>query len=196
MNQSLDQVRHALAGYRPMVDRDDAARPAAVALVLEEGPEGLAALFIKRAARGRGPVVGTDRVSGGPLPGERRRSFHHRHLAKLERKRGSTCAVPRGSAPWTTSTRALPVLPPIVVRPFVFVVAERPALVVSPEEVERAFWISFAHLEAPETGQEITLNIRGAERTFPAYQIGGDVIWGMTERILTSFLDRIRYSPA
>jgi len=33
--------------------------------------------------------------------------------------------------------------------------------------------------------------VRGVERTFPAYVIEGEVIWGMTERILTPFLQLI-----
>ena len=195
MSQSLDQVRRALAGYRPVVDHDDAARPAAVALVLQEGPEGLAALFIKRAARVGDPWSGQIAFPGGRYQASDG-DLLTTAIREAREETGIDLRGAEGLGALDDVNPRTPVLPPIVVRPFVFVVAERPALVVSPDEVERAFWISFAHLEAPETRQEITLDIRGAERTFPAYQIGGDVIWGMTERILTSFLDRTRYSPA
>jgi 8-oxo-dGTP pyrophosphatase MutT (NUDIX family) len=191
----LDQVRRALAGFQPTVDHDDTARPAAVALVLHEGPEGLAALFIKRAARVGDPWSGQI-----AFPGGRYQASDGRLLATAIREAREETGIDlrgaEGLGALDDVNPRTPVLPPIVVRPFVFVVAERPALVISPDEVERAFWISFALLEAPETRQEITLDIRGADRTFPAYQIGGDVIWGMTERILSSFLDRTRYSPA
>jgi len=33
--------------------------------------------------------------------------------------------------------------------------------------------------------------VRGVERTFPAYLIGGEMIWGMTERIVTPFLELV-----
>jgi ADP-ribose pyrophosphatase YjhB (NUDIX family) len=85
-----------------------------------------------------------------------------------------------------------PTLPPIVVRPFVFGVAARPALSLSPAEVQRAFWLPFTDLARAGVRKEITLTLRGAPRVFPAYDLGEDVIWGMTERILTSFLDRLR----
>jgi hypothetical protein len=39
--------------------------------------------------------------------------------------------------------------------------------------------------------RDVTLTLRGAKRTFPAYVVGEDVIWGMTERILAPFVDRI-----
>jgi len=35
----------------------------------------------------------------------------------------------------------------------------------------------------------VTLTLRGAVRTFPAYLVDDDLIWGMTERILTPFVD-------
>jgi len=36
--------------------------------------------------------------------------------------------------------------------------------------------------------------VRGVERVFPAYDLGEEVIWGMTERILTPFLELIGYA--
>ena len=38
---------------------------------------------------------------------------------------------------------------------------------------------------------EIVRRLRGEKRTFPAYALGERVIWGMTERILTPFLDLV-----
>jgi len=39
--------------------------------------------------------------------------------------------------------------------------------------------------------RDITLTLRGEQRTFPGYLVDEDVIWGMTERILTPFLNLI-----
>ena len=87
-----------------------------------------------------------------------------------------------------------PLLPPVVVRPFVFAIGGRPTLTLS-DEVTAAFWVPLAHLRAPEARREIALTIRGVERTFPAYLIGEYVVWGMTERILTPFLELLRQLP-
>jgi hypothetical protein len=39
--------------------------------------------------------------------------------------------------------------------------------------------------------REVTLTLRGAKRTFPAYLVDGEVIWGMTERILSPFVELV-----
>ena len=83
-----------------------------------------------------------------------------------------------------------PTLPPVVVRPFVFALARRAALVPS-DEVQRAFWLPLGRLSQPGVRREVTLTLRGAVRVFPAYLVDNDVIWGMTERILTPFVDLV-----
>jgi 8-oxo-dGTP pyrophosphatase MutT (NUDIX family) len=81
-----------------------------------------------------------------------------------------------------------PTLPPVLVRPFVFALSERPALAAEQGEVARAFWVALARLAARGARQDLVLMVRGVERTFPAYRVGADVIWGLTERILTPFM--------
>jgi len=83
-----------------------------------------------------------------------------------------------------------PILPPVVVRPFVFALARRAALVPS-DEVQRAFWLPLARLSEPGVRREVTLTLRGGPRTFPAYLVDEELIWGMTERILTPFVDLV-----
>jgi hypothetical protein len=73
------------------------------------------------------------------------------------------------------------------VRPFVFTIAAAPPLVIS-DEVERAFWVPLARLAEPGVRRDVKLIVRGEPRIFPAYDLGDDVIWGMTERILTPLL--------
>jgi 8-oxo-dGTP pyrophosphatase MutT (NUDIX family) len=81
-----------------------------------------------------------------------------------------------------------PTLPTVLVRPFVFALSERPALAAEQGEVARAFWVALARLAARGARQDLVLMVRGVERTFPAYRVGADVIWGLTERILTPFM--------
>jgi 8-oxo-dGTP pyrophosphatase MutT (NUDIX family) len=76
-----------------------------------------------------------------------------------------------------------PVLPAVVVRPFVFVLPERPQLVLNPE-VASAHWVELDRLRSAETVRPFGITLRGEPRTFPAYHIDDLVVWGMTERIL------------
>jgi 8-oxo-dGTP pyrophosphatase MutT (NUDIX family) len=187
----LDLVRRALAATTPVADHDPAARPAAVAMILHQSADDLEALFIKRAARAGDPWSGQIAFPGGRFD-----SADADLLATAMRETREETGINLHSAEQLGVLDDLnprtPTLPPIVVRPFVFGVAARPALSLSPAEVQRAFWLPFTDLARAGVRKEITLTLRGAPRVFPAYDLGEDVIWGMTERILTSFLDRLR----
>jgi 8-oxo-dGTP pyrophosphatase MutT (NUDIX family) len=84
-----------------------------------------------------------------------------------------------------------PVLPPIAVRPYVFVLDRRPELVLNPE-VAAADWVPLDLLLHPETSQTVRFEIRGESREFPAYRVQEAVVWGMTERILSGLLGHLQ----
>jgi 8-oxo-dGTP pyrophosphatase MutT (NUDIX family) len=84
-----------------------------------------------------------------------------------------------------------PVLPPIAVRPYVFALDRRPNLTLNPE-VAAARWIPLDLLLHPGTYHSVRLEIRGESREFPAYRLDDSVVWGMTERILSSLLEQLR----
>lgn len=188
---TLERARRALAGYRPQRVEAPEARPAAVALILvaEPGGVGLEALFIKRAARIGDPWSGQVAFPGGRhdpqdvdlLATAIRETREETGVELLDAER---LGVLDDLYPRT------PTLPPVLVRPFVFAVPARRPLVAS-AEVERAFWLPLSRLADPGVRREVRLRLRGEERVFPAYDLGEDVIWGMTERILTPFLDLI-----
>src|SRR6266403_5743366 len=66
---TLATVRRALRDHHPQVVDAPNARPAAVALVLLEGPQGLEILLIKRAERGDDPWSGQIALPGGRYEG-------------------------------------------------------------------------------------------------------------------------------
>lgn len=84
-----------------------------------------------------------------------------------------------------------PVLPPIAVRPYVFALPQRPALALNPE-VAAARWVLLDHLLHPETYHSVRIQIRGANRDVPAYQLEDAIVWGMTERVVTNLLAQVR----
>jgi len=84
-----------------------------------------------------------------------------------------------------------PVLPPIAVRPFVFILDRRPELVLNPE-VASARWVPVDLLLQPDAYHTVQFEIRGENREFPAYRVDESIVWGMTERILSGLLNQMR----
>lgn len=83
-----------------------------------------------------------------------------------------------------------PVLPPIVVRPYVAVVPPDVSIVPS-HEVAEAFWVPLATLDDPSASGEGTVVVQGAERRVSCFWCGDArqyLVWGLTERILRQFL--------
>lgn len=186
---AMDGVRRALVSHRPRREREAGAHLAAVALMLVPGAEGLDTLFIRRAVRDGDPWSG--QVA---LPGGRRDAVDSDLEATAIRETREELAVELLGAERLGALDDVrprtPLLPPVLVRPFIFALPGRPPLSPSPE-VQSAFWVSLDRLLLPGTRRDVTLPIPGGERTFPAYVLGQDVIWGLTERILTVFLSKI-----
>jgi 8-oxo-dGTP pyrophosphatase MutT (NUDIX family) len=84
-----------------------------------------------------------------------------------------------------------PTLPPVAVRPYAFLLPSRPSLALNPE-VSAAAWVPVDRLLEPDRYRAVTLDLRGESRQFPAYHLEDAFVWGMTERILTSFLEEFR----
>lgn len=80
-------------------------------------------------------------------------------------------------------------LPRLVVRPFVFGLPQKPRLTPS-REVALYLWVPLSVLLADTTKGEVEIGY--LRRSFPAYLVGGHVVWGMTERILSQFLELAR----
>jgi 8-oxo-dGTP pyrophosphatase MutT (NUDIX family) len=188
---TLTRARRALARYTAQEIAAPEARPAAVALILVEQASGLEALFIKRAARAGDPWSG--QVA---FPGGRHEPADSDLLATAIRETREETGVELSDAERLGALDDLyprtPTLPPVRVRPFVFALPARRPLVAT-AEVERAFWIPLARIVEPSVRREVKLLVGGMERVFPAYDLGEDVIWGMTERILTPFLQLLGY---
>ena len=186
---TLAAVRRALAGHQPQLAAAAGARPAAVSLVLVDGPAGAEILLIKRAERAGDPWSGQIAFPGGRQDPEDRdllatavretREETGVELAAAERLGVLDDLVPRSVT-----------LPLVIVRPFVFALPRRPVLTTN-AEVQRAFWVALARLSEPAVQSQLTITLKDGVRTFPAYRLGEDIMWGMTERILTQFVHTI-----
>ncbi len=189
---TLAAVRRALRDHRPQVADAPDARPAAVALVLLEGEQGLEILLIRRAERADDPWSGQIALPGGRYDGGDR-DLEATAIRETREETGVDLSGAERLGVLDDLYPRTPALPPVVVRPFVFALARRSALVPS-DEVQRAFWLPLGRLSEPGVRREVTLTLRGAVRVLPAYVVDDEMIWGMTERIVTPFVDLISNS--
>ena len=42
----------------------------------------------------------------------------------------------------------------------------------------------------PRPSGEVEISLPGGARTFPCYHVVGEIVWGLTHRILSQFLER------
>ncbi len=161
------------------------ARRAAVAAVLRvvDGPE---LLFIKRAELARDPWSGHVALPGGryePVDVSLEATAVRETLEELalDLTAGRVLGRLDDLAPRTRT------LPPMIVRPFVAVVASDVAFQPS-AEVADAFWVPLATLRAPESQTHHRVTINGVPAQFPAFGVHGHIVWGMTERIVRQLL--------
>jgi 8-oxo-dGTP pyrophosphatase MutT (NUDIX family) len=185
----LLRLRERLAPALLAADEDSALLWAAVALIVAPAPDAI--LLIQRAERPGDPWSGHM-----ALPGGRRDPEDDDLLATALREAREEVGI---SLPRETMLGALadvvprtPTLPPIAVRPFLLALPSRPSLVLNPE-VAAATWVSVDELLRPEAHQQVSVEIQGGSREVWAYVLGTGVVWGMTERILSTFVEHIRH---
>lgn len=179
----IDRVRAALASYRPVEADDPTAARAAVALVISRTP--LAVLLVRRRERAGDPWSGHMALPGGYSSTSDATLAVTSARETLE-ETGLDLAGAELLGPLSDVAPRSPFLPPIIVRPFVWVV---PAAVPAPasDEVAEVIWLEVAELFDPANRKPMVLDFPDGARSFDSIQIRGYTIWGLTERILTHF---------
>lgn len=186
----LAQLEGRLRSRAPGVaDRDPPYFEAAVALILRPtADDDLELLFIQRAARDDDPWSGQIALPGGR---------HDDTDASLEataiRETREEVALDLGRDGVIVGALdelrpRTPVLPPVIVRPFVATVSVH-ATVHAGEEVADLFWAPLDVIVDAGSARETEILVRGLRTRRPAIHYGGHVIWGMTERIIANLKD-------
>lgn len=173
-------------------DPGEGVTAAAVSLVLRPGDPETELLLIKRARSDRDPWSGHMALPGGRKePGDPdlvatagRETEEEtgiplldvgRRMGRLEEVRPSSSHLPR-----------------LAISPFVFGVPAGTDARPEPGEVEAVFWVPLPHFLDPVQRREALLELRGVARPFRAIQVGTEVVWGLTHRILDDFLPVVR----
>ena len=188
----LIRLRDRLAAHQGLVDeRGDPLVWAAVAVILTPDPD--AVLLIRRAERTGDPWSGHM-----ALPGGRQDPDEPDLVSTAIRETAEEVGIALQPGDLIGSLDDVvprtPLLPPVAVRPFVFALGDRPQLSLNPE-VAAAHWVPLDLLLDPGTRHMVRLDIRGESREFAAYRLDDAVVWGMTERILSSLLEHLAGGP-
>ncbi len=166
-------------------------RFAAIALVLRLGEQGEPEmLMIKRAEIERDPWSGHVACPGGRMePGDR--DLAHTATRETWEETGiDLTLVGKILGTLDDISPRTPVLPPVIVRPFVAAVPSKVEIVPSPE-VAAAFWVPLSALRERSSWGTGMVNVRGVDREVSTFTHGDYMVWGLTERVLQQLLERM-----
>lgn len=179
----------ARLAHRTPRQEDFPDRPkAAVAVILAPDPDSV--LLIRRADREG------DRWSGQiALPGGRWSPGDADLAATARRETREEVGVDLSEFPVNAILDDLaprtPILPPIVVRPFVFLIPASVSLTPN-AEVAAAWWMPLETLLRPDLFRPMDYPIEGPPVRGYGYHLEAGILWGMTEKILTPLLELAR----
>jgi 8-oxo-dGTP pyrophosphatase MutT (NUDIX family) len=189
----LARIASAVRAHAPArAERDGTYFEAAVALILRETVDGeVELLFIKRAARDDDPWSGQIALPGGRHQASDQSLEDTAVRETLEevglelRRHGAVVGALDELRP------RIPVLPPVIVRPYVATVVAD-ATIAASDEVAAHFWAPLDAILDPAASRDTEIVVRQMRTVRPAIHYGGHMIWGMTEHILRRFEEIIR----
>ena len=175
-------------GDEPTQISEERAR-AAVALILRGASTSRDILFIKRARNPRDPWSGHMAFPGGRWETDDPSLLHTAMRETLEEV---GLDLSSGSGPVEELSPLLPSspqLPPLHIQPYVFEVGRETEPILDSGEVAAVHWVGLDALRDPSNQSTVEFTYHGATRNFPCFRvIPGEVVWGLTYRIVTEFL--------
>jgi 8-oxo-dGTP pyrophosphatase MutT (NUDIX family) len=161
---------------------------AAVAMMLREGSRGPEVFFIRRAEHPRDPWSGHM-----AFPGGRHESDDPSLLATAIRETQEEVGLDlRAAADHIGQLDDLQAIArgkpqETVIRPFVFEVHRDAPILADEREVAEALWTPLLPLYRGEANTTRPYRWHGTQIDFPAYDVSGRVVWGLTYQMLRSF---------
>lgn len=172
------------------LELEGAARYAAIALVLRPSDLGdPELLMIKRAEVERDPWSGHIACPGGRMDPTDRDLEHTAVRETWEETGIDLTRDGRILGTLDDITPRTPLLPPLVIRPFVAAVTPEVTIVESPEVAE-VFWVPMSAIRETAAWGKGFVPIRGVgEQEVDVFRHGQYTVWGLTHRALTQFVD-------
>lgn len=190
---SINEIRGALVKVEHRPEHFDAhPSQAAVAMIMNEGTQGLEVCFIRRAERVGDPWSGQVAFPGGRASATDADAFAVAEretweeigvVLKPEHRVG---ALPMRNVEHNVKRSGL------TLWPFVYHVGEVERAMATarlPKEVASVFWVPLGHLFDHQHVTELEYPMGVSASTFPGIQFGEHVIWGLTLRVLASFAE-------
>jgi 8-oxo-dGTP pyrophosphatase MutT (NUDIX family) len=183
------KLHSALESHKAVrAEIEEGVRRAAVALIFRAAESGMPELlFIRRADYPADPWSGQVAFPGGReetgdvnLANTAIRETREETGLDLDND-GTVIGMLDDLRPTTTR------LPAIIVRPYVVLLKRLQEMLLS-DEVAMAFWVPLDSLRQGESWRDTTVLARGVQMNRRAFHHEGQVIWGMTERILAQLL--------
>lgn len=187
----ISALRAALERRFPVTGPADPTLAEAAVLLMVRPTSPLELLLIRRAEKEDDPWSGHMALPGGRRePGDA--DTMRTALRETEEETGIVVAAeavlgPLGELRPNARRRF-----PLIISPYVAVVPTDARPVPAPAEVDAAIWVPIPHLASDEAVDEILIELEGESFRFPALSYQEYVIWGMTHRILTDFMDVAR----
>jgi 8-oxo-dGTP pyrophosphatase MutT (NUDIX family) len=179
-------IEAALGAHRPTIVGDgEADQRAAVMLVLRQAGQ-VDALFVRRAEAERDPWSGHMALPGGRADPEDP-DLVHTALRELREETGLEIPPRRVLGRLDDVHPSSRQLPSIAVTPFVSWLDVEARIEPNPE-IQDHIWIPLAVLRDPEHQSELRVRTKDADRVFPTIEYRDYTIWGLTLRIIHSFL--------
>lgn len=196
MSSALSHLGSALTPYEgPEHDPEPRAGGwiAAVAVILRAsgGSAPPELLLIRRAPHDLDPWSGHMALPGGRRDPDDVSLLHTARRETLEEVDIHLGPGSRVLGRLETVSPQNPGLPPLTILPIVFSVeAVTEARIASPQEVAEIHWVPLSHFG--ERANRITYRYPAAgDLGFPAWNVAGRAVWGLTHRVLSDLLERL-----
>jgi 8-oxo-dGTP pyrophosphatase MutT (NUDIX family) len=197
MRVDMDWVRRAFEAQPTPVDRRAPVdHHAVVAAIFRQAPRGAEVLLIRRSENEQDPWSGHMALPGGhrdaadgDLLATATREVAEEIGLDLERDAEFLGRLPSTRVVIQSRTLDFAIIPLV----FWLQAQVEPAL--NPLEVQLVVWAPVEHLLSPAARSSLEVPIREQRHRFPAYDVEGHRVWGLTYRILQNLLAVLAVGP-
>lgn len=186
---SIHDIRQRILNHEPgRHSIQKHTRQAAVSIVLKNDGPGITALFILRAKKDGDPWSGHMAFPGGHLaPCDE--SLRHTAERETLEEIGLDLTESGEFIGQIDAVRAGPRSGNIdlIVTPFVYELTDSRAEFSTNYEVEDVFWGSLNDMHSGVSCTRGEFTVRGEKVEYPGYGVSGEIVWGLTYRMLDSF---------